>query len=226
MKLGNFITGVLLTALAATAILNACDAKPPAPSSNGTLQSNSSASISAKPSDNRKVEPPSNSSPDDKGRSDRGRSDNVPSPSPQQSAIDQLLETGQCPGCDLKEANLEGLNLAGVNLEGANLEGANLAFARLESAILKKANLKRANLEGASLGCDIHLNLPRNQSKNGFSIHTHSTGTGNSNVNVNISVSKRAATVDLYADGKIKECVVLQGSNLQEARLPDGSIYR
>ena len=46
-----------------------------------------------------------------------------------------------CPGCNLKEADLRRANLIGANLKGADLRGADLS----------RANLRRANLEGADL---------------------------------------------------------------------------
>jgi hypothetical protein len=223
MKFGNFVTGALLIVLATTAALYACNSTSPAkaPTLNGgTLQSQSNAAIATRSADDSKPE-----SLNDAGN-ESGRSNDSLAAPPQQAAIDQLMETGKCPGCDLKEANLQGLNLEGVNLEGANLEGANLTFARLENAILKRANLKRANLEGASLGCNISLSLPHDQGGNGFSVRNHSTGTGNSNVDINVNVSKGDAIVDLYASGNVKECFVLQGADLKEAKLPDGTVYR
>jgi hypothetical protein len=222
MKFGNFVTGALLIVLTATAALYACSSKSPSkapPLNGGTLQSNSKASIATRSADDSKPEP-INDADDENGRSN----ESLAAP-PQQAAINQLLETGQCPGCNLKEANLKGLNLEGVNLEGANLEGANLAFARLENAILKRANLKRANLEGAALGCNLNLSLPRDQGNDSFSAHSHSTGTGNSNVDMHVEISKGDATVDLYANG-VKECFVLQGADLKEAKLPDGTVHQ
>lgn len=68
----------------------------------------------------------------------------------------RLLETRECPGCDLNGANLTDTNLSGAELSGANLHGANLMGANLKGANLKGANLHGANLmdsnlEGANL---------------------------------------------------------------------------
>ncbi len=78
----------------------------------------------------------------------------------------QLIDTGDCPGCDLQNldlkglklsganlagANLEGANLQEVNLKGANLRGANLVSTRLTDAILIKADLQGANLSDANI---------------------------------------------------------------------------
>jgi len=51
--------------------------------------------------------------------------------------IIKLKKSGNCKGCFLKKANLEGANLEGADLKGVNLKGVNLG----------KANLKGTNLE-------------------------------------------------------------------------------
>ncbi len=58
----------------------------------------------------------------------------------------KLLDTGECPGC-----NLSGVDLTGTKLKGANLEGADLSGANLQEVNLKGANLKGANLQSARL---------------------------------------------------------------------------
>jgi uncharacterized protein YjbI with pentapeptide repeats len=63
----------------------------------------------------------------------------------------QLIETNECIGCNLQNADLAGVDLEKANLEGANLEGANLKGANLENAYLMGANLKGANLNVAEL---------------------------------------------------------------------------
>lgn len=73
----------------------------------------------------------------------------------------QLLRTGDCPGCDLSDANLEGLNLSGANLQAANLSGtnfqqtqllnSNMMAANLSDAVLVASDLSGANLEDANL---------------------------------------------------------------------------
>ncbi len=64
-----------------------------------------------------------------------------------QENFQQLIQTNECPSCDLA-----GVVLTRVNLSGANLEGANLAGAKLLLANLSEANLRNANLQGAALG--------------------------------------------------------------------------
>ena len=63
----------------------------------------------------------------------------------------QLIDTGDCPGCDLQGLDLKGLKLKGANLAGANLEGANLQEANLKGANLKGADLSSARLTDAIL---------------------------------------------------------------------------
>lgn len=61
-------------------------------------------------------------------------------------AVNQLLSTRECNGCDLGGMDLSSLDLRGVQLKGADLEGADL-----EAANLQAANLENANLQGANL---------------------------------------------------------------------------
>jgi len=56
--------------------------------------------------------------------------------------IIKLKKSGNCKGCFLKKANLEGADLKGLNPKKANLKGVNLKGVNLE-----KANLKGTNLE-------------------------------------------------------------------------------
>ena len=90
--------------------------------------------------------------------------------------LTHLLDTKECPGCDLRgvnlrrkvlngaklakadlnaarfdEAELRGADLTGAYLFGANLSQADLRGARLINADLRKANLSRADLQGAYL---------------------------------------------------------------------------
>ena len=87
--------------------------------------------------------------------------------------LTQLLYSNECPGCDLRGANLQrkvlngaklsradlngarfdeaelsGADFTGAYLFGANLSQANLRGARMINADLRKANLSRADLRG------------------------------------------------------------------------------
>ena len=87
--------------------------------------------------------------------------------------LTQLLYSNECPGCDLRGANLQrkvlngaklsradlngarfdeaelsGADFTGAYLFGANLSQANLRGARMINADLRKANLSRADLQG------------------------------------------------------------------------------
>lgn len=73
---------------------------------------------------------------------------------PQQ--INQLRQTNQCPGCDLRSIPLQQASLANADLQradlrGSNLREANLAGANLSGASLSGASLRQANLAGADL---------------------------------------------------------------------------
>ncbi len=46
--------------------------------------------------------------------------------------LKRLLDTNQCPGCNLSYADLRGANLSYADLRGANLTGANLRGANLK----------------------------------------------------------------------------------------------
>ncbi|MFW6357600.1 MAG: pentapeptide repeat-containing protein [Chroococcales cyanobacterium] len=65
--------------------------------------------------------------------------------------LNQLLNTKQCPGCDLINAGLVMSDLSGADLRGANLTRANLSRANLAGADLTGANLSGASLNGANL---------------------------------------------------------------------------
>lgn len=100
--------------------------------------------------------------------------------------VQQLLQTSECPGCDLsgadlsfahligadlREANLEGANLEGANLEGADLTGANLQNTRLYKTYLTNASLNRSNLANADL-------------RSAIAFHADTRGANLSNLNI------------------------------------------
>lgn len=60
--------------------------------------------------------------------------------------LKRLLETKQCPGCNLSYADLRG-----ANLSYADLRGANLSYADLRGANLTGANLRGAIVQGAKM---------------------------------------------------------------------------
>ena len=60
--------------------------------------------------------------------------------------LKRLMETNECKGCELSNANL-----LGAKLSGAILVEAILARADLRNAILREANITGANLGGADL---------------------------------------------------------------------------
>ena len=69
----------------------------------------------------------------------------------QAADIKRLLDTKECPGCNLSGANLANAKLTFANFLNANLSGANLSGASLIGADLSNANLTNADLKGAQL---------------------------------------------------------------------------
>jgi hypothetical protein len=65
--------------------------------------------------------------------------------------LDQLYDTGACPGCDLSGADLTGTDLGDTNMSDADLSGANFTNAQLVGADLRGANLQGANLDGTMM---------------------------------------------------------------------------
>ena len=74
--------------------------------------------------------------------------------------LKRLMETNECKGCELSNANL-----LGAKLRGAILVEAILASADLRNTILREANITGANLGGADL-TGYYIPPPRNE--NGF----------------------------------------------------------
>ena len=68
----------------------------------------------------------------------------------------QLLESRQCPACQLKDLDLTHADLRDANLKGAHLQRTNLGQARLDGTDLSKSDLSFTILQGASLrGADL-----------------------------------------------------------------------
>jgi uncharacterized protein YjbI with pentapeptide repeats len=63
----------------------------------------------------------------------------------------RLKETGNCPGCSLTGANLQGVGAAEGDLTGADFSGANLYMANFRGADLSGANFNGADLTGAQM---------------------------------------------------------------------------
>lgn len=140
--------------------------------------------------------------------------------------VNQLLETKQCPGCNLRGANLEKANLGGANLAGADLADANLRGANLGGANLENANLASANLQGANLGCtslSFNLNTQSDRAAINFDLgpDDRSIALNNNKVSFRLNAEGDRAVMQLNVG-----CAKLIGANLQGATLPDGSTYQ
>ncbi len=79
-------------------------------------------------------------------------------------------QRGDCPGCDLTDANLAGADLAGANLTKADLTRANLTNANLTSANLT-AYMTGANLTGVDLA-EPSIKTSLRGLRNGFEVST------------------------------------------------------
>ena len=66
-------------------------------------------------------------------------------------ALMQLLQTRNCPECQLADVDLVHAQLQDANLAGAKLQRANLSQARLDGANLRGADLSFTSLNGATL---------------------------------------------------------------------------
>ena len=144
----------------------------------------------------------------------------------QQNQVKQLLETKQCPECNLSNVNLKGMDLQGFNLQGANLESADLSGAKLANANLKNANLNKANLTGADLGCSgISFNLDANQKEANMDFKLSAVPEKNNPENAvfgfNMKATDRGATMRFNLPG----CADFENAKLQETKMPDGNIH-
>jgi uncharacterized protein YjbI with pentapeptide repeats len=133
--------------------------------------------------------------------------------------VSQLIETKECVGCNLQNADLAGVDLERANLEGANLQGANLEGANLANSYLMGANLKGANLNVAELGGAIlalaQLNKAKLQATNLQATNLQGADLRQANL-------EKAA---LQAPALLQEAN-LQGANLSAADLRGTNFYR
>ncbi len=92
--------------------------------------------------------------------------------------ISQLLNTKQCPQCDLSGTGLVMANLVGAKLSGANLSQANLSRANLSGADLSGANLSGASLNGTNLsGANLSgANLAGTDLRDAYLVNANLTG--------------------------------------------------
>jgi uncharacterized protein YjbI with pentapeptide repeats len=65
--------------------------------------------------------------------------------------VKQLIETGNCAGCDFIRGNLSRANMKGADLSGASLKGANLRASDMTEVNLNDSDLSGADLTDADL---------------------------------------------------------------------------
>ncbi|MEO0769636.1 MAG: pentapeptide repeat-containing protein [Cyanobacteria bacterium J06649_4] len=125
-----------------------------------------------------------------------------------EAAIRRLIETNECVGCDLHDADLRRLDLSGANLAGADLEGANFYYANLDGAQLQNANLIDVNLGYASLqnafldGADLR-----------YAIFDHTNLSGASMIEADLR--------EAYIDEPILVRTILNGADLRDTLVFD-----
>ncbi len=68
-----------------------------------------------------------------------------------QENLERLIQSNNCPSCDLTGVDLNRVDLSGANLEGAILVGVKFFLANLSGANLQGANLQGAGMGGADL---------------------------------------------------------------------------
>jgi uncharacterized protein YjbI with pentapeptide repeats len=146
----------------------------------------------------------------------------------QRHLVQQLLDSKECVGCDLRGANLAGLDLSGANLQAADLTGVNLEGAKLENAILTDADLSQANLTNADLGCaTVNFNLRADQETANVDLTVdpaslEAVQNRDHILDFNFDADRQGATMSFNFGG----CTNLRGATLTGAKLPDGSIFQ
>ena len=144
----------------------------------------------------------------------------------QQNQVKQLLETKQCPECNLSNVNLKGMDLQGFNLQGANLESANLSGTKLANANLKNANLNKANLTGSDLGCNgISFNLDSNGKAANMDFKVSAVPEKNNPENAVVGFNMKATDTGATMRFNLPGCADFENAKLQETKMPDGSIH-
>ncbi len=130
--------------------------------------------------------------------------------------IQILLDTKECPQCNLTGADLEGADLERANLEGANLEGATLEKANVKNAYLVGANLSNANLHKANFENSVMLLANFNNSDLGEA-NLQAT-------NLKYSTFKNAEIIKAKLDGDGLNRTQLQNTNFTNANLTESNL--
>ncbi|NEO55588.1 MAG: protein kinase [Okeania sp. SIO3B5] len=133
-----------------------------------------------------------------------------------------LLQTNQCPRCELNNVNLAYANLKDVNLKDASLEGADLNNTNLEDADLWKASLGGINLTSANLS-NADLRGAKLRYANLQSANLWSANLGYANLwNVNLT---QANLRDTNLWGANLGYAKLENANLKNANLLGANLF-
>lgn len=140
--------------------------------------------------------------------------------------LSRLLQTGECPDCDLSGIQLKGANLQGAELFLANLQSANLQGTQLQGANLQLTQLSNANLQGINFqGANLEKADFRRSNLNGANLNganlvlTNLQQTQLQGVNLNGASMQEANLEESNLKGSNLENVDLHYANLEFALL-------
>lgn len=129
-------------------------------------------------------------------------------PDPIQEALQQLLRTKKCSGCNLSGANLRNRDLSNVDLDSANLSGADLSGTDLSNAYLRNSNLSNADLSRSNFS---HANLKQADLSNADLHQANLSNADLSRANLNGADLSNAQ---------------MDSADLRGATTPDGQLYK
>ena len=150
--------------------------------------------------------------------------------------IQRLLDTKECPKCNLAGADLSEANLIGANLAGANLAGANLEKADLRQAYLIGSNFNNANLYQANLGNSILMlsslensNLSKSnlQAANIKFVNLNNADLTQAKLNadgLNVTQLQNASLINANLTEANLSCANLDSVNLENANLTKANV--
>ena len=121
--------------------------------------------------------------------------------------VQQLLETGQCPECNLIGADLKGANLERAVLTNAQLSGADFRGATLNDAILSGATLRNALFNNADLaGADLSDTVLKGADLSGAKLMNATLNGADMNFTVLTGANLTGATMGRARTRWMKQC--------------------
>lgn len=132
--------------------------------------------------------------------------------------IQLLLDTKECPRCNLKGADLSNANLERAYLVGANLSNANLHQANFENSIMFLASLENSNLSNANLQA---TNLQYSNLNNADLTQANLDGNG-----LNVTQLQNAKLINTNLTEANLKCANLDSANLRNANLTQANLEK